>query len=189
MRNKYFEAEQLNRIYWLIDQDKMNPGNILVEILAISGMRTDELMRVMFRDVDVRHCSITVFKAAKDSESRTCPIPMSLAVRIQDAMDLYGMSQWDLLVSMRSHKETCKQSAARYLRKHFEKMKAYLFIGVKVPGLHGFRHTVAKKVLESTRGNIYATKQALGHKSVTTTEQCYSSGYKSRELEAILGKR
>lgn len=188
MKRKFFTTDEMKKIYWYIDQDPMNPAHVLIEVLAMTGMRTDELMRLKFSDFSYHSQEVTIDKPAKQSHKRTCFLTVRLVNKIRDLQEARNMSNFDDIALLICHKETSVADAARRLRKHFEIMKVYMFIGQKLPGLHGFRHTVANKVYEATK-NIYKVKLALGHKSISTTDQYYSSGFTAPELETILGKR
>jgi integrase len=176
----------MKQLYHALDQDGSAPDHILIEILAISGMRTEELIRVRLRDVDFASNRLTLHHAAKGSESRTCPLGSRLTFKLKVLMDERRLKPDDLLVSVMSFRAK-ESSIARMLRDKFDRIKALVWPGQKMPCLHGLRHTVAKKIYDKTK-DIYAVKIALGHVSVTSTER-YMSSFSHEKLHNILGER
>jgi len=188
MTLKYFTEPQMKRIYHCLDQDPHNPLNLVVEILAFTGMRCHEALHLRFLDFDLRAMRVKL-TSAKGGINRSAPISLILANRIPEVMRLNGLKPHDFireLISPNASFESCRQMIAHY----FKRFRARALIGESehTPGLHGFRHTIAKRVYEAHGRDIMAVKSALGHKSVTSTER-YLTGFDYEKLHSVLGVR
>lgn len=185
MKLKYFSDEQMRIIWRALDNDNTNRHTIMIEVLALTGMRLDELCRMSFADVDAVRGTLTVHHGSKGSESRTCPVGMSLCLRLVELRDLHGIASNGLVTELigRGSKDT----RANTIKKYFGRLKAQLWPGQTVPGVHGLRHTKAKRVYEQTR-DIYAVQQALGHRSMRSTEM-YMSMFNHERLWSVLVNR
>lgn len=186
MKLKHFTDHQMKQIYFVFDQDHADPANVLLELLAQTGMRTEELIQCRVQNFDPKAQTLTVHIAAKGSESRTCPLGFRLSLRLADLIDEKRLTQFDFIAEILSAKATLN-SVARILRRRFAQIKAHLWPGQRLPGLHGFRHTTAKKVYDKTK-DIYSVKLALGHVSVKSTER-YMTSIKHEALHDILKER
>jgi len=186
MKINYFTEDQMRKIYNVLVQEYEDPGNVLIEILAQTGIRTQALIRCRVMDFDRTSHRLTIHIGAKGSESRTCPLGFRLANRLNDLIDAKKLRPIDYIGNILSNKAE-PESLARMLRKHFDTIKAYIFVGQKLPCLHGFRHTVAKKIYDKTR-DIYAVKLALGHVSIISTER-YMTAMSHEKIHSMLTER
>jgi integrase len=186
MKIKYFTQEQMKQIYYILDQDPEDPANVLIELLAQTGVRTEELMRCRVMNFDHKSNRLTVHVAAKGSESRTCPLGFRLSNRLMDCIEAKKLRPIDFIGNILSTRAR-HESLARMLRTKFDRIKACLWPGQKLPCLHGFRHTTAKKIYEKTK-DIYAVKMALGHVSVMSTER-YMTSINHEQIHNILAER
>lgn len=187
MKRKHFTAFEMTTFYRYFDQSPLDPVNISLEILALTGMRPCEYVWLRFNDVSIRNKTIEVIPA-KGSNPRSAPISMGLAQRIEEVRLAHKLDVNDRISDLVSG-AVMDRVRLQVLERRFNLIKAWHWRAdwQKLPCLYGFRHTVALKVLESS-SNIYLAKLALGHKSVTSTER-YLTGFDYRKLEAILGKR
>lgn len=185
MKLKYFTTDQMKRIYHYIDQNPRYPMNLCIELLALTGMRAKELMLLTFRDINTDTQRVEI-RAAKGSQHRSAPISWSLCNRITEVAAEMGLNSYDLISDFIS-RDAIMTSRHNLLCQYFARIKAAAFIGQSLPGLHGFRHTVAKRVYESTR-DVYAVKMALGHVAVSSTEH-YMTCFSYEKLHNLLGQR
>ena len=186
MKLKYFTPDQMKKIYHALDQDPLSPEHILIEILALTGVRADELLRIQIFDIDFQAKRFTLHKASKGSESRTCPLGLRLTQRIAKIVEDMNLKPNDFLVSILSDTVNV-DSLTRMLRFKFQRLKAQIWPGQRLPGLHGLRHTVAKKVYDKTK-DVYAVKEALGHTTVASTQR-YMTSFNHESLHSILAER
>lgn len=166
MRDKYFTNEQIDKIYSVIDADKNNAKYLILELIAITGARGDEIMRCKFADLDTSKWRLTIRHASKNSESRTCAIGEDIGGRLIEMRDMRGLSSRDTLQLLVSR--GTKATALRELRRVFDCIQAKLWPGQIAPGLHGLRHTKARRAYELTK-DIYMVQAVLGHRCLSST--------------------
>jgi len=169
MKQKYFTKDQMKTIYHALDQDPDNEFYLMIELLAQTGMRVDELTRIQLSDVNRREYTITIHKASKGSESRTLPLGHKLTMKIIRLSDKFFLGEHDLIYLMCAKRSESVSHFRDYLRFKFRQIKSRYFPAQRIPCLHGFRHTKAKQIYDST-GDIYMVKRFLGHSSVISTE-------------------
>jgi integrase len=186
MKIKYFTHSQMNAFYHFIDQDPKDPRHMALELIALTGMRECELCELSFLDLDPSSNVVTIHKAGKGSNTRSFKLPQRLVLNLIEARDIQGLAA-NARISELFSSSSDRESRTRYLRKAFEAIKAYIWPGQRVPGIHGFRHTVAKRLYEAT-GDLYAVKEGLGHVSVLTTER-YMPNVNSEKIRNILSNR
>jgi integrase len=169
MKLKSFTKRQRDSIYNWIDRHDDDACAIFLDILASTGCRVDELMRIQRSSINRIERTITIERGSKGSASRTRRATDNLLNRIDRICDAANIGPHDLIRDLLS--KASINCAKTVLRTYFCKLKSILFVGEKVAGLHGFRHCKAQDVYEAT-GNVYMVKTALGHKSIASTE-CY----------------
>lgn len=187
MKIKYFTDSQMKELYHALDQAPDDPAHVLIELLALTGMRLAELCSLTFGDFDERENVLTIRFGAKDSHARSFKLPLRVASRLLRLRDELGLGYSDLLTALISGSEE-RESRCRAVRRAFEAIKARAWPGRKMPGVHGLRHTAAKRVYERTNGNIHAVQTALGHKSILNT-QLYLPMFNGDKIREILGQR
>lgn len=144
----------------------------LLLLLAVQiGVRRIELWRANIEDIDVRNRRFPVRGKGFDGEvSRTLPLPEEAWQALIRYLTELGVTSGPLF---RNH------AGGRLSRSKMSRIcsEAMLAAGVKeAPGdgrsLHGLRHTFAQHLLDGG-ADVRRVQKALGHASITTTEQVY----------------
>lgn len=185
MLNKHFTDDQMQLIYSAIDSEPNDPTLTMIEILAMTAIRGDELMRVRFSDVNFSVMQLTVWRGSKGSQARTCALTPELTLKILKLRDSLDKQAHDFLFSTVSSGKPA--TALRMIRAKLERIKAKNWPGQVLPGLHGLRHTKAVRAYKSG-ADLYTIQHLLGHKSLSSTEH-YFPRVDQAELTKIQLKR
>ena len=180
MIDKYFSDEQMQVIYSAIDAAPSDPKMIMLEVLAMTGMRGDELTRLKFSDLNLTLRRLTIRRGSKGSDARTCALSIELTIKLAKLQDALNLSHDALLIS--SFSKGTAATALRSIRQVLDVIKARHFPGQTLPGIHGLRHTKAVRAVRAGH-DIYMVKHLLGHKAISSTEH-----YFPRVNEEILNK-
>ncbi len=180
MKRKHFTTDEMKRIFIELDQDPEDRYNLLIEVLAQTGMRIDELCKIQVSDISRHMWTVTLHQGSKNGDSRTLPLGMKLTHKILRLVDKYYLGPHALLFELCAVRRGSIDTFTNHLRRKFRMLKARIFAGERLPCLHGFRHTKAKQIYEQTR-DIYLVKAFLGHKSILSTE-VYMPGINADKL-------
>ena len=185
MKQKFFTRRQLDTIYNWIDRHPDDICAIFLDVLASTGCRVDELMRIQRSSINNTERTITIERGSKGSQSRTRRLNAKLLSNLNAMLDREKIGPHDLIRDTIS--KASINCAKVVLRHYFAKLKALMMPGEKCPGLHGFRHNKALQVYESTK-NIYMVKTALGHKSVASTEHYMEMIDENKNMDLFSGR-
>lgn len=188
MKQRYFTKEQRFILYDWFDKHRHDDCALMLDILATTGCRVDELMRIQFSDINRHDLTITIQRGSKGSESRTRRLSQSLVNALYDAKERHSIGDYDFVSDIIVAKSNDIQTKKKMLRRYFLGLRRHLFKSENLPGLHGFRHSKAFIVYEETKGDVYAVKTCLGHKTISSTEH-YLSFVDETKFRDVFAKR
>lgn len=168
---KYLTLKQAGELVLALEKYSKDFHALLIELMLNSGMRTEEVYRLKFSDLNEHNGTVEI-TGAKKSENRVMPISPELIRKIKAFIPEGVINQKDPIHYM----ITSGNSLAfkRSLQRYWERLRAHLWKGAVTCGLHGLRHTKALQIFESARGDPMAVKivkVALGHKSLSSTDK------------------
>jgi integrase len=169
MKIRFFTKEQRTKIFDWLDTHRDDECALLLDILATTGCRVDELMRIQFSDINRHDALITIQHGSKGSESRTRRLAPELINALYRFKESRALTDHDFVSDIMPSKSHNIETKKKMLSRYFEILRYTLFKNQKLPSLHGFRHTKALMVYEQNP-NVYAVKIALGHKSISSTD-------------------
>jgi integrase len=141
-------------------------------LLALTGLRASEILGLRVEDVDFDNNQIHVRQAAwhgqiqtvKTDESENC-VPMTPLMREKLLRHLEGHSHHLLFVNSRNRPYSRNKVVSTVLHPVLDRL-GISRKGRRV-GLHGFRHTLASMLLQST--GVTVAQQQLRHADAATT--------------------
>jgi integrase len=170
MRVKHLTIEQHAAILSQAQANPSEPASLLFAVLAVTGMRCDELAKITWSDLDKQSGAVAI-RGSKRSFDRQLHLPTWLVDALLNHSACSGLADnniMELLSSNFSHITTPRQShnAKQCLRDHWRAIRSRL--GCKTMPLHSLRHAVAMRMLEKT-DNIRRVAAVLGHKNINNT--------------------
>lgn len=166
---KYLDRHNLERLHLALQRRSTNESTLL-RILAMTGMRTKELLTIRNTAIFDRGIMVTATKGSYDTVKELTP---DLVAALRAMFAKFGDAElWQCL----------RPFSFEGLRKRLElelKHVAKVSIGINV-NPHMLRHSVAMLCLDMTRGNVMAAKAILGHKSIQSTMR-YLEHYNGQE--------
>jgi len=183
------EARLVKRIKGLIKENKSVRYKTTYRMqlrsyymLAFTGMRRGELINLQLSNIDMKNDIIEI-RGEHIKEGREKDIPISPVLKKYLEKDLdrrKGAEVWYLDNGRGKHYFKFADNLTAGFKKHLTKL------GVKgIKPLHGFRATVASRLLNEENYDISHVRDLLGHSDIKTT-----LGYKKKDLpklrEAVL---
>lgn len=170
MQTKHLSAEQHSALLSLAQTNPQDGALLLFSILAVTGIRADELAKLTLRDLD-KQSGALIIQGSKRSNNRALSLPAWLldAVLSHDACPKTADNSLMCLLSPNFDRITSPRhayNAKQCLREHWRQVRTKL--GAKDLGLHCLRHSVAMRMLEKT-DNIRKVQAVLGHKNINNT--------------------
>lgn len=147
-------------------------GGLLIELLFITGLRGDELGRVKVRDIDFERGLMHVYSASKNSKPRVCALPPGLCVALSLATVKRGLARDEEVIRIYTVART-RRGKSEALRRYLNVLKIRslgINAAANTPCLHGFRHSMARDLMQITGNDTSAVQQAMGHKSISSTQ-------------------
>jgi len=140
------------------------------DVAIYTGMRTDEIVNLLWTDVDLERRTISVVQKPgwqpKTGDQRTIPIHPALLPVLSKLRELYPDAV--SVIPFKRHKN-CWDTA---------------FKRAGIPSPHMARHTVATELMMSG-GTLEDVKRLLGHKNIATTSNVYIHLTQSHLAETI----
>lgn len=174
-------------------------GELVVLTLALTGLRFGELAALRTRRFDARRRRLTVSESVtevggrlvwstpKTHQSRTVPLPPSLARRIDEAVAAKGSDDFIF-----ASPDGGPLRIGNWRKRVFD--PACAAVGLKDLSPHDLRHTAASLAIASG-ANVKAVQRMLGHASAAMTLDVYAGLFAddldsvAQGLDAILGER
>lgn len=153
-------------------------GGIGLRLIIATGMRQSEMLKIKIDNILV-HQGVISFKALKRGSKRMVPVPRDLLSEIVELLS-DGSTLGDKLYG----KGIAEGTAARLLRRDFERMNIRLFGFVKY-SVHSFRHTFAMTLYERTGNDLVLVKKAVGHKSISSTQRYLEGDSEDDAMKAV----
>jgi integrase len=154
----------------LINSCSKNTATFL-QVLKDTGARCSEARKIQWTDINEKNNTITINHPAKGSRSRTVKVSEKTLYMIKRLRKNHGDYIFNpTFVSQRKPFNTTRKKLAertqnpRLLKIHF----------------HTLRHWRASREYEKT-GDIYAVKDLLGHKAISSTDRYQHGSYSSDE--------
>jgi integrase/recombinase XerC len=146
-------------------------------MLAFTGMRRGELIHLRLSNIDMKSDIIEI-RGEHIKEGREKDIPISPVLKKYLEKDLGRRKKsevWFLDNERGDHYFMFADSLTAGFKKHLNKLGV---IGIKP--LHGFRATVASRLLNEENYDISHVRDLLGHSDIKTT-----LGYKKKDLPKL----
>ena len=137
----------------------------LIELLYLTGLRTDEL--VMLKDIDIDLCSNTMHVHGKRNKDRIIPISPKTNLLFLEYIKVrnhYVENRTPYLFVRKNGKQLYHRMVYAIVNKHLSDVKT---LSVKSP--HVLRHSFATVMLDNG-AEINAVKNLLGHASLSSTQ-------------------
>jgi integrase len=170
MQTKHLSPEQHSALLSLAQSSPQDGVLLLFAVLAVTGMRADELAKLTLRDLDQQSGAL-IIQGSKRSNNRSLSLPQWLLdalLKHHACPKTATNSLMGLLSTNFQRIETPRHAhnAKQCLREHWRQVR--LKINAKDLGLHCLRHSVAMRMLEKT-DNIRKVQAVLGHKNINNT--------------------
>lgn len=137
---------------------------MLLELLAGTGLRINEALKLARDRVDLQDCSLWIPAAhSKTGSARRVYFGESLAALLGDYLGALPVDQWRLFTT-----RTGARLTDAHVRRLFKKVARRAGIDPERLHAHILRHTYAVRFL-SNGGTLEALRDQLGHASITTT--------------------
>lgn len=144
--------------------------SMLIELLALTGMRTHELWGLKVNDLDLANKTLTIWDAAKGSNGRVVGLPSGFVSRVRGKV-LGKDGESKLIEALGYDLRGGKiQSFKATLRHDWQVIKRRVFGGKLKLGLHALRHTFALTAYRASNDPLLV-KNLLGHRSYSSTEK------------------
>jgi integrase len=161
---------------------------LVVAVLAMTGMRVDELRGLRWRDVNEQRCLVHI-EDGKGGKGRTVPIPAALGFLLRDERaarqpepEHYVACQWAEWETPTGGKhlrtDPARPCGAATAYKILERLSAAA--GVPRVSPHQLRRAYADAYLRAHPGDLVGLQFLLGHESITTTRD-YLEGVRVEE--------
>ncbi|NLC49690.1 MAG: tyrosine-type recombinase/integrase [Bacteroidales bacterium] len=137
----------------------------LIELLYLTGLRTDEL--VMLKDIDIDLCSNTMHVHGKRNKDRIIPISPKTNLLFLEYIKVRNHdveNRTPYLFVRKNGKQLYHRMVYAIVNKHLSDVKT---LSVKSP--HVLRHSFATVMLDNG-AEINAVKNLLGHASLSSTQ-------------------
>ena len=137
----------------------------LIELLYLTGLRTDEL--VMLKDIDIDLCSNTMHVHGKRNKDRIIPISPKTNLLFLEYIKVRNHdveNRTPYLFVRKNGKQLYHRMVYAIVHKHLSDVKT---LSVKSP--HVLRHSFATVMLDNG-AEINAVKNLLGHASLSSTQ-------------------
>ncbi|AJJ63721.1 tyrosine-type recombinase/integrase [Yersinia enterocolitica] len=148
----------------------------LLEFLALTGMRLGEARSALIQDADRGRMTLFL-RDTKSGDSRLVPLCQAAIVLIDVQREKYGMEG----LLFRSSSGEKVSEPRRLMAALCENA------GITRFTIHELRYTAGSAMLAATR-DIYAVKQFLGHKQISTSERYarYFGGQQHADVERAM---
>ncbi len=165
-------SEQYRALLNGLTRDKNFRWYYIVKLMATTGARVSELIRLTKRDFDVGYCDLWT-----KGKVRRIYIPSSFRTEAADHFANYSMSQ--TLVCKKDGAPMTTRGVSQMLRTFADRYS----IDQKVMHPHSFRHFFAIHFLEQN-GNLSLLADIMGHTSISTTA-IYTRMTKEQQAMAV----
>lgn len=150
-----------------------DPRVLLIELLARTGMRTEELTRLRAKDFvsswshDAKYAAVFIH-GAKNSRSDYMPLPTVFYERLKQGL-LGRLEPNDLVFSLFT-KNPESIHVKLNIRRYWYMVRSKVFgERLKEYGVHSLRHTFALKIYKESQFNLIHVQKALRHKALSST--------------------
>lgn len=157
---------------------------LMLEIMARTGMRTDEALRFTVGSIDRANSTIHVHRAAKNSYKGSMRVPEDLIVRMLylATKDNIPADREFSLILIGAPTQVARQ---RRLQRFWDVLRFKLY-GTGCPiTLHGLRHTAASVIYRASGNDVRAVKSFLRHKSLSSSFH-YISAMDFEDVQELL---
>lgn len=187
MKTKHLNTSQFQNLLDYLNRTD-DPRCTLLYLLAVTAIRADELVSLTFKDIDLSSGAVNI-TASKGSRDRSLYLPDILCARLAAFLKQCActdLAQYSLMYLLGSryhdaHLVKSKRHAAKQaLRDYWRDIRPK--IGAVTISLHGLRHTIAVKALESGMA-LNGVQSILGHKRLSSTEH-YLGYIEAQEAQA-----
>jgi len=120
----------------------------MVELIFYTGIRTEELMRLTLRSLDVDNCMLHVTEPAKGSEQRSIFVDGTLLRSLIKHSERVHLSHTDTLAKLLGSEAKDLRSVKKMLQRRWQRMRLEVFGFGFGLGLHSLRHSFAARVYE-----------------------------------------
>jgi len=150
---------------------RAHPYRIAYALMLYAGLRVGETRTLawcdLLHDGEPKTCLVLDAQITKTSRTRTLPINTRLAAHIVAVWQSLGRGRnWNLLHYVMAPRPNARPITTRSIQRHIGAL-SYRLIGRSITP-HVLRHTFATRLLAVT--NLRAVQEALGHKSITSTQ-------------------
>lgn len=166
-------------------QSTSHAMSIFIELMLISGMRTDELCHLTVSCFDWSGGTLNILRPAKGSDRGTVRLPGALLDAIRVAVDEHGLTGPDLFSNI-GYSGGNLVARKRMLQREWIRVRFKVFGEGFNLGLHSLRHTGALAVYASSK-DIVAVQKFLRHRSMVTT-QVYLVGLITPDFGGIMSR-
>lgn len=183
----------------LLASAKVERDKLVVWVLAMTGLRRQELLDVRWRDVDAEACVLRVV-LGKGRKGRTVELPALLCeVLVDSRARLQEAGEYDESFYVCPRARVIHAEAGSWVRYWRDEpmgeatpnkiiIRLAAEAGIPSPtyvGPHVLRRSFATAFLESNTRDIYALKELLGHSRIDTTEAYLAPVERDRVRESV----
>jgi len=160
MKSKHLDKEDVKKILDGLKAMRADPYALILELILRSGCRTQEVLPVSAKDIDLNK-GLLFIHAAKGSNSHQVPV------------DVEFLTHLKAFIGQKTLKEMFpqmnEQSLKRVLRRKWPVWRFRLIgQGFDNVSLHGLRASFAILIYKNT-GDIMLVQELLGHKNLNST--------------------
>jgi integrase/recombinase XerD len=161
-------------------------NSLIVKLLLYCGLRISELLSLKWSDVDEFEDNIhgvvyTILVKGKGNKERYTYLSYDIGHFNFEYLKDHATNPTYIFTS--THGNICSRHTV------FDTISTLLKnAGVNKTGLHRFRHTFARKLVDENL-NLSTIKELLGHSNITITAQFYAKTNENAKRDALLKKK